>query len=148
MPKADAVVDALTKVLADSYAIYFKTHAFHWNVTGPTFFSLHEMFGAQYNEIWTALDTIAERIRALGGTPPSGPAALGRLASIADAKGNLEANAMVRELYEGNQAALKTIKAALAAAEKAGDQASVDLMVERTDAHDKHSWMLKSSLAD
>lgn len=148
MPKADAVVDALTKVLADSYAIYFKTHAFHWNVTGPTFFSLHEMFGAQYNEIWTALDTIAERIRALGGTPPSGPAALGRLASIADAKGNLEANAMVRELYEGNQAALKTIKAALAAAEKAGDQASVDLMVERTDAHDKHSWMLKSSLVD
>ncbi len=148
MPKADAVVDALTKVLADSYAIYFKTHAFHWNVTGPTFFSLHEMFGAQYNEIWTALDTIAERIRALGGTPPSGPAALGRLASIADAKGNLEANAMVRELYEGNQAALKTIKAALATAEKAGDQASVDLMVERTDAHDKHSWMLKSSLAD
>lgn len=148
MPKSDAVVDALTKVLADSYAIYFKTHAFHWNVTGPTFFSLHEMFGAQYNEIWTALDTIAERIRALGGTPPSGPAALGRLASIADAKGNLEANAMVRELYEGNQAALKTIKAALAAAEKAGDQASVDLMVERTDAHDKHSWMLKSSLAD
>lgn len=148
MPKSDAVVDALTKVLADSYAIYFKTHAFHWNVTGPTFFSLHEMFGAQYNEIWTALDTIAERIRALGGTPPSGPAALGRLASIADAKSNLEANAMVRELYEGNQAALKTIKAALAAAEKAGDQASVDLMVERTDAHDKHSWMLKSSLAD
>lgn len=148
MPKADAVVDALTRVLADSYALYFKTHAFHWNVTGPTFFSLHEMFGAQYNEIWTALDTIAERIRALGGTPPSGPAALGRLASIADAKGNLEANAMVRELYEGNQAALKTIKAALAAAEKAGDQASVDLMVERTDAHDKHSWMLKSSLAD
>ena len=148
MPEADAVADALTKVLADSYAIYFKTHAFHWNVTGPTFFSLHEMFGAQYNEIWTALDTIAERIRALGGTPPSGPAALGRLASIADAKGNLEAIAMVRELYEGNQAALKTIKAALAAAEKAGDQASVDLMVERTDAHDKHSWMLKSSLAD
>lgn len=148
MPKADAVVDALTKVLADSYAIYFKTHAFHWNVTGPTFFSLHEMFGAQYNEIWTALDTIAERIRALGGTPPSGPGALARHATIADAKGNLEANAMVRELYEGNQAALKTIKAALSAAEKAGDQASVDLMVERTDAHDKHSWMLKSSLAD
>jgi starvation-inducible DNA-binding protein len=148
MPKTDAVAEALTRVLADSYAIYFKTHAFHWNVTGPNFFSLHEMFGAQYNEIWTALDTIAERIRAIGGTPPSGPAALGKLATIGDAKGNLEANAMVRELHDGHQMALKTIKAALAAAEKAGDQASVDLMVERTDAHDKHAWMLGSTLAD
>src|SRR5436189_4655305 len=109
MPRSDAVADALTKVLADSYALYFKTHAFHWNVTGPTFFSLHEMFAAQYNEIWTALDEIAERIRALGGTPPSGPAALARHGSIAEAKGNLEANAMVRELHDGNQAVLKTI---------------------------------------
>jgi starvation-inducible DNA-binding protein len=148
MPKTDAVAEALTRVLADSYAIYFKTHAFHWNVTGPTFFSLHEMFGAQYNEIWTALDTIAERIRAIGGTPPSGPSALGRLASVAEAKGNLEANAMVRELHDGQQAVLKTIKAALAAAQKAGDEATADLMIERTDAHDKHAWMLKSTLAD
>jgi starvation-inducible DNA-binding protein len=148
MPKADAVVDALTRVLADSYALYFKTHAFHWNVTGPNFFSLHEMFGAQYNEIWTALDTIAERIRAIGGTPPSGPGALGKLGTIAEAKGNLEANAMVRELHDGHQAALKTIKAALAAAQKAGDEATADLMIERTDAHDKHAWMLKSTLAD
>jgi starvation-inducible DNA-binding protein len=148
MPRSAAVADALTRVLADSYALYFKTHAFHWNVTGPTFFSLHEMFGAQYNEIWTALDTIAERIRAIGGTPPSGPSALGKLATIAEAKGNLEANAMVRELHDGHQAALKTIKAALAAAQKAGDEATTDLMIERTDAHDKHAWMLKSTLAD
>ncbi|MSP50719.1 MAG: DNA starvation/stationary phase protection protein [Alphaproteobacteria bacterium] len=148
MAKPDAVTEALTRVLADSYALYFKTHAFHWNVTGPTFFSLHEMFAAQYNEVWTALDEIAERIRALGGTPPSGPSALGRYATIAEAEGNLEANAMVRELYAGNQAALKTIKAALAAAQKAGDEATADLLITRTEAHDKHAWMLKSTLAD
>ncbi len=148
MPKGDAVADGLTKVLADSYALYFKTHAFHWNVTGPTFFSLHEMFGAQYNEIWTALDEIAERIRAIDGTPPVSPSALARLATIAEAKGNLEANAMVRELYEGNQAVVKTIRTALAAAQKAGDEATADLLITRTEAHDKHAWMLKSSLAD
>lgn len=148
MPKADAVADALTKVLADSYALYFKTHAFHWNVQGPTFFSLHEMFGAQYNEIWTALDEIAERIRAIGGTPPSASSALARLATIPEAKGNLEANAMVRELYDGHQAALKTIKAALATAQKTGDEATADLLITRTEAHDKHAWMLKSTLAD
>ncbi len=148
MPKADAVVYTLTRVLADSYAIYFKTHGFHWNVTGPTFFSLHEMFGAQYNEIWTALDEIAERIRAIDGTPPVSPSALGRLATIGEAKGNLEANAMVRELYDGHQAVLKTIRTALAAAQKAGDEATADLLITRTEAHDKHAWMLKSTLAD
>jgi starvation-inducible DNA-binding protein len=147
MPKSDGVAEALTKVLADSYALYFKTHVFHWNVTGPTFFSLHEMFGAQYNEIWTALDEIAERIRAIGGTPPSGPSALGKHATIGEARGNLEANAMVRELHDGHQAALKTIKAALAVAQKAGDEATTDLMITRTEAHDKHAWMLKSTLA-
>ena len=146
MPKADAVVDALTRVLADSYALYFKTHAFHWNVTGPTFFSLHEMFGAQYNEIWLALDTIAERIRALGGTPPVGPSALGKLASVPEAKGNLEANAMVRELADGHGLVLKSLKVAMAAAQKAGDEATADLMIGRTEAHDKHAWMLRSTL--
>ena len=148
MPKPDAVAEALTKVLADSYALYFKTHAFHWNVQGPTFFSRHEMFGAQYNEIWTALDEIAERIRAIGGTPPSASSVLARLSTIPEAKGNLEANAMVRELYDGHQAALKTIKAALATAQKTGDEATADLLITRTESHDKHAWMLKSTLAD
>lgn len=146
MTKNDPVADGLLKTLADSYVTYFKTHAFHWNVTGPHFPALHAMFNTQYDEIWAALDDIAERLREIGGVPPNGTAELFKHASVKEAEGNPKAMEMVKQLLEANEGLLVTIKAALAAAQKAGDEATADLLITRIEAHDKHAWMLRSTL--
>jgi starvation-inducible DNA-binding protein len=147
MPRTNAkVADSLSKVLADSYTLYMKTHGFHWNVEGPFFATLHELFGAQYNEIWTAIDEIAERIRALGAYPPGSGSAMVKIASIDEARGIPSAKAMVSALLDGHRTIAKTITVAMRAAQAAGDEATADLMIERLDAHDKHAWMLASTL--
>jgi starvation-inducible DNA-binding protein len=142
------VAEGLSRFLADSYTLYLKTHNFHWNVTGPMFNSLHLMFMDQYNEEWTALDQIAERIRALGFNAPGSYAEFAKLSSIAEQPGNAapEWQAMVRQLVDGNEAVCRTARKVLATADKAGDDPSVDLLTQRLNIHEKNAWMLRSLL--
>ena len=140
------IAEGLGQVLADSTVLYAKTHGFHWNVTGPMFNTLHLMFMEQYTELWTALDAIAERIRALGLPAPYGGATYGRLATIAEAEGVPAALAMVKELVEGHEAVARTIRGVFRIADAAGDQPTADLLTQRLQIHEKTAWMLRSLL--
>ncbi|MEM9494605.1 MAG: Dps family protein [Pseudomonadota bacterium] len=140
-----AVADGLNKTLADTYVLYMKTHAYHWNVTGPQFHTLHTMFEEQYREMWAALDEIAERVRALGIFAPSSGKSFADLASIADDDTTpLPADVMVANLLQGHEALIRNAREALGAAEDAGDAASADLLTVRIQAHEKTAWMLRA----
>jgi starvation-inducible DNA-binding protein len=141
-----AVAGALSQVLGDSYALYLKTHGYHWNVRGPTFQSLHILFEGQYQEEWAALDVLAERIRSVGELVPQGYAAFGNLTTIKDGDSAKDADAMVAELMDDNQTVLATIRDAFRVAESVGDEATMDLLNARTAAHAKHAWMLRATL--
>jgi len=141
-----AVAGELSKMLADSYTLYLMTHNFHWNVTGPMFNTLHTMFMTQYTEEWTALDAIAERIRALGHYAPGTYAEYSRLSSIQEPKTVPDAMEMVQLLVEGNESVAKTARAAFAKADQANDQPTADLLTQRLDIHEKNAWMLRSLL--
>ncbi len=141
------ISDGLARVLADSFLLYAKTHSYHWNVKGPNFRSLHLLFEEQYNEIWSAIDDIAERIRALGFDAPGSYAAMAKLATIEEHDEVPDAKEMVEDLVRGNEALMKTIRAAMPAMQEASDEASFDLMVQRLSAHEKGAWMLRSHLA-
>lgn len=140
-----AAAEALKGVLADTYALYFKTHAYHWNVTGPHFPTLHLMFEEQYREMWAALDGLAERIRALGIFAPSSGKALADLSSIADAESEPPAaDEMIRNLLDGHETLIRRAREALAAASEAGDAASEDILIQRIAVHEKTAWMLRA----
>lgn len=142
------VAEALNETLADTYALYMKTHAYHWNVTGPQFHTLHVMFETQYNEMWTALDEIAERVRALGVFALSNGKTMAELSAIDAADANPpEAGQMVRNLLSGHETLVRRARAGLAIAEKAGDAATADLLTVRIQAHEKTAWMLRSMAA-
>ena len=140
------IAEGLGRVLADSTVLYAKTHGFHWNVTGPMFNTLHLMFMEQYTELWTALDEIAERIRALGHKAPFGGKIYGSLSSIPESEGVPAAMEMVRELVEGHEAVARTIRAVFATADEANDQPTADLLTQRLQIHEKIAWMLRSLL--
>ena len=142
------IASGLGQVLADTTVLYGKTHGFHWNVTGPMFNTLHLMFMGQYTELWTALDAIAERIRALGFPAPYGASSISQLSSIAESEGVPAAMAMVRELVEGHEAVARTIRTVFAVADEANDQPSADLLTQRLQIHEKTAWMLRSLLED
>ncbi|MFU1940305.1 Dps family protein [Bordetella hinzii] len=141
-----AVAGELSKLLADSYSLYLMTHNFHWNVTGPLFNTLHNMFMTQYTEEWGALDSIAERIRALGHYAPGTYREYGKLTSIEEPSDVPEALEMVRMLVKGNEAVAKTAHAAFEKADAANDQPTADLLTQRLDVHEKNAWMLRSLL--
>lgn len=141
------IAAGLSKVLADTYTLYLKTHNYHWNVTGPMFNTLHLMFETQYNELWVAVDLIAERIRSLGEFAPGTYAQFGALTSIAEADGVPEANAMIADLVNGHEATARTAREALKGADAANDQPTADLLTQRLQAHEKTAWMLRSMLA-
>ncbi len=141
-----AVAGELSKMLADSYTLYMMAHNFHWNVTGPLFNTLHLMFMNQYTEQWQALDSIAERIRALGHYAPGTYAEYARLSSIAEPTSVPNADEMVRLLVKGNEAVAKTARVALKRADAADDQPTTDLLTQRLDIHEKNAWMLRSLL--
>ena len=141
-----AVVDGLARVLADSYTLYIKTHGHHWNVTGPDFPALHAMFEEQYTELAGAVDEVAERIRAIGAPAPAGYRAFGALTAIEEKDGPMTAQEMVADLLDGHEIVAKTAKSALDTAQEAGDEVTVDLMVQRIAVHDKTAWMLRSTL--
>lgn len=137
----------LSKVLADTFTVYQKTHGYHWNVRGPNFRGLHLLLEEQYNEIWTSIDEIAERIRALDQFAPMGHGALGNLTSIKDGDPTLAAPEMLKDLVVGHETTIATLKAAAKVADEAGDLSTADLCTVRITAHEKHRWMLKSTLA-
>jgi len=137
---------SLTRVLADSYALYLKTHGYHWNVRGPNFAELHQLFSDQYNEVWNALDALAERIRALGELAPQGYGTFANLTSIGDGDPEKAAPAMVEELMRGHETVIATARAALKEADAQDDQVTVDLLTQRLAAHEKHAWMLRATL--
>ena len=143
------IADGLSRFLADAYTLYLMTHNFHWNVTGPMFNTLHTMFETQYTEQWTALDEVAERIRALGFSAPGSYAQFAKLSSIGE-EGPLEDNTdwrgMVRRLTLGNEAVCRTARKVLGTADDAGDDPSVDLLTQRLQIHEKYAWMLRSLL--
>ena len=141
-----SVAGELSKLLADSYTLYLMTHNFHWNVTGPLFNTLHVMFMQQYTEEWGALDSIAERIRALGHHAPGTYREYANLSSIAEPTAVPEALEMVRLLVQGNESVAQTARAAFKKADAANDQPTADLLTQRLDVHEKNAWMLRSLL--
>jgi starvation-inducible DNA-binding protein len=142
------IADGLAKLLADTYTLYLMTHNFHWNVTGPMFNTLHQMFMVHYTELWNAVDPIAERIRSLGFRAPGSYAEFGRLSSIAEVSGVPKAEQMVALLVKGNEAVARTARAVLPVADAVNDQPTIDLLTQRLDIHEKNAWMLRTILED
>ncbi len=142
------IAEGLSRMLADTYTLYLKTHNFHWNVTGPMFQTLHLMFMTQYTEIWNAVDLIAERIRSLGYPAPGSYKEFAELTSIKESNGVPSATEMIRQLVAGQEAVVRTAREVLPVAEKAGDQPSVDLLSARMEVHEKNAWMLRSLLEE
>jgi starvation-inducible DNA-binding protein len=142
------IAQGLSALLADSYTLYLMTHNFHWNVTGPQFNSLHQMFMDQYTEQWNALDTIAERIRAVGHPAPGTYREFIRLASIKEVDGVPKATDMVRHLVAAQEATARTARDLFPLVEAAGDQPTADLLTQRLEVHEKTAWMLRSILED
>ena len=142
-----AVVAELSKTLADTYTLYLMTHNFHWNVTGPMFSTLHQLFMTQYTETWQALDAIAERIRALGHYAPGTYAEYARLSSIAEPTTVPTAEDMLHMLVDANESVARTARRAFKCADEANDQPTADLLTQRLDVHEKNAWMLRSLLA-
>ncbi|OQW90072.1 MAG: DNA starvation/stationary phase protection protein [Rhodoferax ferrireducens] len=157
LPNMDIGIDAqqrediakgLSGLLADSYTLYLMTHNFHWNVTGPQFNSLHNMFMDQYTEQWNALDQIAERIRALGFPAPGTYKEYVKLASIKEVDGVPKATDMIRHLVAAQEATARTARKLFPVVDAANDQPTADVLTQRIDIHEKTAWMLRSLLEE
>lgn len=140
------IANGLSRVLADTYTLYLKTHYFHWNVTGPMFQTLHLMFEQQYNELALAVDLLAERIRALNVPAPGSYSVFSQLTSIREETGIPKAEDMIRQLVDGQEAVIRMARTVLQVADEAGDQVTADLLTERMQIHEKTAWMLRSLL--
>ena len=141
------IAEGLSRLLADTYTLYLKTHNFHWNVTGPMFNTLHLMFEGQYTELALAVDAIAERIRALGFAAPGTYAAYARLSSIKEEEGVPNAETMIKQLVEGQEAVVRTARSIFPLLDKVSDEPTADLLTQRMQVHEKTAWMLRSLLA-
>lgn len=148
IPEAERrrIAEGLSALLADSYTLYLMTHNFHWNVTGPQFNSLHDMFMGQYTEQWSAIDVIAERIRALGFPAPGTYAEFAHLTSIHEPEGVPDANEMVRQLVVAQEATARTARNLFPVVDAARDQPTADVLTQRINVHEKMAWMLRSLL--
>ena len=146
-PRREAIAAGLSRLLADSYTLYLKTHNYHWNVTGPQFNTLHQMFEQQYTELAAAVDEIAERIRALGVKAPGSYTAFSDLTNVSESDGEESAEEMIRQLVLGQEAVVRTSREVFPAAEDANDEPTADLLTQRMQIHEKNAWMLRSMLA-
>jgi len=142
------IAGQLSRLLADSYTLYLKTHNYHWNVAGPQFNTLHTMFETQYTELAIAVDDVAERIRALGVKAPGSYKEFAKLTSIEESNGGESAEDMIRLLMEGQEAVVRTARNAFPAADAANDEPTADLLTQRMQAHEKNAWMLRSMLGE
>jgi len=140
------IADGLSRLLADSYTLYLKTHNYHWNVEGPMFNTLHLMFEQQYTELAQAVDIIAERIRALGEPAQGSYAAFSKLSTIKEEENVPAAEAMIENLVKGQEAVVRTARSVFPAAERANDEPTADLLTQRMQIHEKNAWMLRSML--
>lgn len=140
----EKIVQGLSRLLADTYTLYLKTHNFHWNVTGPMFETLHLMFERQYNELALAVDLIAERIRALGCRAPGTYSEFVKLTSIPEEPGVPKANDMVRQILDGHETVTRTARTLFPVADEAHDEPTADLLTQRMQLHEKTAWMLRS----
>ncbi len=140
------IAAGLSRLLADTYTLYLKTHNFHWNVTGPQFNSLHLMFEGQYTELALAVDLIAERIRALGEPALGSYSAYAKLSTIAEADGVPAAEEMVRILAEDQLAVVRTARSVFPLADAAHDEPTADLLTQRMQVHEKTGWMLRATM--
>lgn len=140
------IAEGLSRLLADSYTLYLKTHNYHWNVTGPMFQTLHTMFETQYTELALAVDLIAERIRALGVPAPGTYAEFGKLSAVREEIGVPKATDMIKGLIEGHETVVRTARSVFPAVEGGNDEVSADLLTQRMQVHEKTAWMLRSLL--
>lgn len=140
------IAQGLSRVLADTYTLYLKTHNFHWNVTGPMFQTLHLMFETQYNELALAVDLIAERIRSLGFPAPGTYTEFAQLSSIEETTGVPKATDMIRLLVQGHETVARTARSLFPLIDEASDEPSADLLTQRLQVHEKTAWMLSSLL--
>ena len=140
------IANGLSRLLADSYTLYLKTHNFHWNVTGPMFVTLHQLFEEQYTELAAAVDEIAERIRALGHPAPGTYREFQALTSIGDDEGNLDAQGMIAALVKAQETVARTARSVFPAVDAASDEPTGDLLTQRMQVHEKNAWMLRSLL--
>jgi starvation-inducible DNA-binding protein len=143
-----AIAEGLSHLLADTYVLYLKTHNYHWNVTGPMFQTLHLMFQTQYNELWLAVDMVAERIRTLGEVAPGTYKSFSKLASIKEEEGVPKATDMIKNLVKGHEQAAKTARKIFPLADKVSDEPTADLLTQRLQVHETTAWMLRSLLDD
>jgi len=144
-----AIAQGLSRLLADTYTLYLTTHNFHWNVTGPMFNTLHQMFMTQYTELWSAVDPVAERIRSLGHPAPGSYAQFAHLTSLPDVPSTPpKALEMVRILVQGHEAVARTARTLYPEAEQAGDEPTADLLTQRLTVHEQSAWMLRSMLEE
>jgi len=144
----EQIAAGLSRLLADSFTLYLKTHNFHWNVTGPMFNTLHVMFMDQYTELWNALDLIAERIRALGFPAPGTYREFAVLTVIKESEGSPNAKEMISQLVAGQEAVVKTARSIFPAVDAASDEPTADLLTQRMQIHEKNAWMLRSLLEE
>jgi len=143
--KRKASAEAIGKLLADTYTLYLKTHGYHWNVQGPHFQQLHTQFMEQYTEMWTAVDELAERIRALGYFAPASYAEMAKLSSIEEEKGRPGWQEMVKNLAQGHEQVSKRAREVLRVADETGDDATADVVGPRVTLHEKTAWMLRAT---
>lgn len=141
-----AIAEGLSRLLADTYTLYLKTHNYHWNVVGPMFNTLHVMFETQYNELALAVDEIAERIRAIGELAPGSYREFAALSSVPEDTDQPDATEMIRRLVEGQETVARTARSVFPTVEKAGDEPTKDLLTQRMQVHEKTAWMLRSML--
>lgn len=143
----EQIAAGLSRLLADSYTLYLKTHNYHWNVQGPQFNTLHLMFEGQYTELATAVDEIAERIRALGVKAPGSYSEFAKLTAIEEGSGMEAAEEMIRQLAIGQETIVRTAREVFPTADAANDEPTADLLTQRMHLHEKNAWMLRSMLA-
>ena len=140
----EKIVEGLKKILGNTFILYFKTHSFHWNVEGPHFKDYHEMLGEQYNTLWKVTDELAERIRALGSYAPTSYKELLSGVDLSEQTLVPKAAGMMAELAKDHEKCVETIFPVLRLAEDAGDEVTVDMLIERITDHEKTAWMLRS----
>ena len=143
----EAIAEGLSRLLADTYTLYLKTHSYHWNVVGPMFNTLHLMFETQYNELALAVDEIAERIRALGEPAPGSYAQFAALSSVPEDPEQPSAEEMIRRLVADQETVTRTARSLLPMVDAASDEPTADLLTQRMQIHEKTAWMLRSMLA-
>lgn len=140
------VVEVLITLLADTYVLYTKTQNFHWNVSGPLFFTYHQAFENQYEQLSDAVDVLAERIRALGEKTPASLAQFLKITSLNEADENLKANEMLQTLLLDHELLAFNIENAFEIMDESGDEVTMDILIQRKTEHDKTAWMLRSTL--